>query len=59
MNENKFNEGYTKLGDEEVIRPVFLPMPGKIGGHCLIPNCYLFDDWTTKTVLERNETYGN
>lgn len=36
-----YNEGYTKLGRKNAVRPVLYPpqdMGGKIGGHCMIPN---------------------
>tara|TARA_R100001510_G_C7653858_1_gene212341 strand:- start:960 stop:1670 length:711 start_codon:yes stop_codon:yes gene_type:complete len=37
-NYNKsYNEGYKKLGKENVVRPV-LYAPEKIGGHCVVPN---------------------
>jgi hypothetical protein len=53
-----YNEGYKKLGMPHVMRPVLKPMPGKIGGHCVVPNCDLLDDWLTKTIKERNRKYG-
>ena len=33
-----YNEGYTKMGRPDVIRPVLKSMPGKMGGHCVRPN---------------------
>lgn len=33
-----YNEGYTKLGIPEVVRPVLQPIMKPIGGHCLLPN---------------------
>lgn len=33
-----YNEGYTELGRAEVVRPYLKYMPGKIGGHCVLPN---------------------
>jgi UDP-N-acetyl-D-mannosaminuronate dehydrogenase len=33
-----YNEGYTKLGMPEVVRPVLQPIMKEIGGHCLLPN---------------------
>lgn len=42
-----YNEGYTKLGKPNVVRPVLNPIPknedGKqlIGGHCVIPNAVI------------------
>jgi len=39
-----YNEGYTKLGKTNVVRPVLYPPQkdgGKIGGHCLVPNAII------------------
>lgn len=36
-----YNEGYTKLGMSEVVRPVLQPIMKEIGGHCLVPNSKL------------------
>lgn len=33
-----YNEGYTKLGYSEYVRPVLQPIMKEIGGHCLLPN---------------------
>ena len=33
-----YNEGYTKLGKTNVVRPVLLAPEKGIGGHCVIPN---------------------
>lgn len=33
-----YNEGYTKLGEKNVVRPVLYPPEEGIGGHCIIPN---------------------
>lgn len=52
-----YNEGYRRLGMSHVIRPVLKNIPGKIGGHCVIPNCDLLDDWLTKVIKERNRRY--
>ncbi len=52
-----YNEGYKKLGRENVVRPVLNPVPGKIGGHCIIPNTELLDDWLTNTLKNRNKEY--
>ncbi len=52
-----YNEGYRKLGMGHVVRPVLEDMPGKIGGHCITPNCKLIDTFLTRTILERNEAY--
>lgn len=54
---NDYNKGYKKLGRPQVIRPILKPMPGPIGGHCVIPNADLLDDWITEIVKKRNKTY--
>lgn len=36
-----YNEGYTKLGHPEYVRPVLQAIPGDINGHCVIPNSKL------------------
>lgn len=33
-----YNEGYFTLGRPQYMRPTLEPMPGPIGGHCVIPN---------------------
>lgn len=33
-----YNEGYAELGRFDVLRPVLGDYPGKIGGHCVVPN---------------------
>jgi len=52
-----YNEGYRKLGMGHVVRPVLEDMPGKIGGHCITPNCKLIDTFLTRTILARDETF--
>lgn len=39
-----YNEGYTKLGKPEVVRPVLYPPKGSIGGHCVTPNANLLEE---------------
>jgi len=51
-----YNEGYTKLGMPQFVRPVLEPMPGKIGGHCVINNCYLFDGDISDFILKKNSS---
>lgn len=34
-----YNEGYTKMGMPQFVRPVLEHMPGCIGGHCVRQNC--------------------
>jgi len=52
-----YNDGYKKLRKPNVVRPVLKYMPGKIGGHCVVQNCELLDNWITKTIKERNKKY--
>lgn len=52
-----YNEGYKKLGKQNVIRPVLKSTPGPIGGHCVIPNAELLGDWLTEIIKERNKKY--
>ena len=52
-----YNRAYTKLGKKYVVRPVLRHIPGKIGGHCVVQNCDLLDDWITRTVKGRNRRY--
>ncbi len=52
-----YNKGYQKLGNSKVTRPILTPIKGQIGGHCLIPNLSLLDDWLTKTIAKRNNQY--
>lgn len=48
-----YNEGYTKLGKTNVIRPVlYPPKDGKIGGHCVIPNAKLCKDLFDSLAFE-------
>lgn len=45
-----YNEGYSKLNKENVVRPVLYPTT-KIGGHCVVPNAKILKDYMdTKTV---------
>lgn len=45
-----YNEGYTKLGKPEVVRPYLDQHDGPIGGHCVIPNA---------TILNNSEPLEN
>lgn len=52
-----YNEGYTKLGKSNVVRPVLYPPEnGKIGGHCVVPNAEILraqfgDDALLQAIL--------
>lgn len=37
-----YNEGYEAIGRPEYRRPILAPIQGRIGGHCVLPNCELF-----------------
>lgn len=52
-----YNEGYAQMGYPQFIRPVLDPMPGEIGGHCIVPNCELAENYITTTIKERNKLY--
>jgi len=52
-----YNEGYQKLGRPEVVRPYLKYIPGKIGGHCVTPNCALLDSKIAKFILRKNNLY--
>lgn len=52
-----YNEGYTELGMTQFIRPVLDYVEGKIGGHCVVQNCDLFEDFLTDTVKQKNKKY--
>ena len=48
-----YNEGYNKLGMENVIRPVlYPPKDGKIGGHCVVPNAELCKQFFDSLALD-------
>jgi hypothetical protein len=48
-----YNEGYRKLGREDVVRPVLTPPEGKIGGHCLLPNIELLPEGQLKEYCKK------
>lgn len=50
-----YNEGYTKLGRKDVIRPVLKHMKGQIGGHCIMQNCDLLKSPLTDFVKKTNK----
>lgn len=53
-----YNNGYQELKEPQFTRPILKFMEGKIGGHCVVPNCDLLDDGVlTKTIKERNLGY--
>ena len=54
---NIYNQGYSEFGEMRFMRPNLFPMDGPIGGHCVIPNCNLLDDFITSTIKGRNDLY--
>lgn len=51
-----YNAGYEALG-EPFRLPILRDIPGKIGGHCVIPNAALTDSPLATELLDLNETY--
>ena len=47
-----YNKGYAKLGISNVQRPVLKDYPGKIGGHCVIPNATLLGGDVADFILD-------
>jgi len=52
-----YNDGYVKLKKSEVVRPYLRYIPGKIGGHCIIPNAKLLASEISKIILKKNKLY--
>jgi UDP-N-acetyl-D-mannosaminuronate dehydrogenase len=48
-----YNDGYKKLGMDEVVRPILYP-PGKtIGGHCIIPNAEILNSVVDSSFIDQ------
>tara|TARA_R100001530_G_scaffold13251_3_gene12268 strand:+ start:4592 stop:5335 length:744 start_codon:yes stop_codon:yes gene_type:complete len=54
-----YNEGYEELGMGHYRKPYLRPMEGKIGGHCVVPNCDLLEDVFTQLVKDFDKIYEN
>jgi hypothetical protein len=52
-----YNKGYTKLGKENVVRPV-LYAPDKIGGHCILPNVKILQEDYDSLVFDLINLYS-
>lgn len=50
-----YNEGYEKLGFPQYTRYNLKHHDGKIGGHCVIPNCELLKTDISKFILKQNK----
>jgi len=53
-----YHEGYKKFGRPEVLRPYLKHVPGKIGGHCVIPNCEILGSEIAALILQKNSAYN-
>lgn len=51
-----YNSGYEKLGHPEFSRPNLVPIQGKLGGHCVLPNCDLLGGPFSELVKTLNDT---
>jgi len=49
---NSYNEGYTKLGRKNVIRPTLYPPKNGIGGHCVWENAVMFNPQAKSKFLD-------
>ena len=50
-----YNEGYKKLGLSKFSKYVLEHKDGKIGGHCIIPNCELLNTDIAKFIVKQNK----
>lgn len=50
-----YNEGYKKLGLSKFSKYVLEHKDGKIGGHCVIPNCELLNTDIAKFIVKQNK----
>lgn len=49
-----YNSGYEALGKPQFKKYILKHSEGKIGGHCVVPNCNLLDSWVTDLIKEKN-----
>lgn len=52
-----YNIGYAQLGRMDVLRPVLKHYPGKIGGHCVVPNAKILGTEIGELILRKNDEY--
>ncbi|MCK4307115.1 hypothetical protein KAW50_02685 [candidate division WOR-3 bacterium] len=50
-----YNKGYSDFKMPNVLRPILEEMEGKIGGHCVIPNCKLLDSTIARLISRYNK----
>ena len=55
----EYNLGYEKLKMPWFKRPVLDPMPGGIGGHCVVNNAKLIDSLITNLIVAKDKEYRN
>ncbi len=53
-----YNEGYVKLGKENVVRPVLYAPEGQIGGHCVVPNAEILKNFLESPAIDLILKYG-
>lgn len=49
-----YNDGYRELDMPQFQKYVLGHRDGKIGGHCVIPNCDLLDSWVGELIKDKN-----
>lgn len=47
-----YDEGYTKLGKKNVVRPVLSPPEGFVGGHCIVPNAKILNKFLSSEAID-------
>lgn len=52
---SSYNKGYAELGMPQFCKYNLKYMDGKIGGHCILPNCELLDSWLADFVADQND----
>jgi UDP-N-acetyl-D-mannosaminuronate dehydrogenase len=50
----EINKGLKILNKENLTRPIYEPIKGRIGGHCVVENSYLLNNMITKLIKEKN-----
>ena len=51
-----YNDGYKAIGEGQFRKPILDPIPGPIGGHCIMPNCELLHDQLMFELKKYNDT---
>lgn len=52
-----YNSGYARLARNDVRRALLKPVPGPIGGHCVVPNARLLPGWLSQMLLDANARF--